>query len=231
MTTLMLLNGGFGARVGANMPKQLLRLKGVPIFIYSLRMADQIDQISLVILNYPEGWKSKIENLVTQYAIKTPVRYVEAGKTRQSSVKLMVDVVETPTVLIHEAARPLATIAEFNMLIENADPNITLTRPIPFTVLESSNAAPEVSAILERSRLLNIQLPQKFNTKALSEAHNKAKKENLEFTEDASVVFHYGDTVNHLLGRDRNFKITTKLDIQMAEFLLLENQDGVFHDK
>jgi len=221
MVTLILLNGGFGVRVGADVPKQLLRLKGIPIFIYALRVADEIDEIANIVLNYPKGWGDKVKILTSQYAIKTPIVYVEAGETRQSSVRLMLDIVETPSVLIHEAARPLVSKKDFIDLMDSAADNVTQILPIPFTVLQSLEGETKVGSILDRARLLNIQLPQKFKTETLKIAHAKAQKSGEVFTEDASAVFHYGNIVEYITGSDRNFKITTKLDVQMAEFLLI----------
>lgn len=224
MITLVLLNGGVGMRVGGDIPKQLIRLRGIPIFIYSLRIADEIEAITSVIINYPKGWGEKVKMLISQYAIKTPIKYVEAGKTRQSSVRLMLEEVDTPSVLIHEAARPLVSKKDFIDLMAYSADNVTQILPIPFTILQSSENTPEIGAILDRSRLLNIQLPQKFRTETLKLAHRKAQKANDVFTEDASAVFHYGDVVEYITGSDQNFKITTKLDVQMAEFLLIGDE-------
>lgn len=216
----MLLNGGVGKRIGAKVPKQFIRLKNIPTFIYSLRVADALDEIDEVVMNYPEGWKEDIQDVVSKYAISTPIRYVPAGETRQESVRLMLDAVTTDTVLIHEAARPLVEAKDFRELIENKADNVSYTLPLSFTVLKKKAEKAFISKILKRSRLVNIQLPQKFNTQVLRDAHAEALRKQEEYTEDASLVFAAGNKVQIVPGSDRNIKITTPLDVQIASFLL-----------
>ncbi len=55
MYSLLLLNGGVGARVAAGQPKQLIKVKGIPILVYSLVAADAVPEIDQIVLNYPEG--------------------------------------------------------------------------------------------------------------------------------------------------------------------------------
>jgi 2-C-methyl-D-erythritol 4-phosphate cytidylyltransferase len=220
MYTLVLLNGGLGVRVGASMPKQLLRLKGVPIFIYPLRIADELDEITSVVMNYPKGWKDKIQTIVKQYAIQTPISYVEPGKTRQASVHQMLELVKTKHTLLHEAARPLISKKDFSQLMAHKADNVTQTQPVPFTVLQKAQGKEQhIGGILDRASLLNIQLPQKFKTETLRNAHEQAVAAKETFTEDASAVFKYGGKVSYVTGSERNFKITAKLDVDLAEFL------------
>lgn len=226
MITLALLNGGLGKRVGSDMPKQLIRLQGVPIFIYSLRIADEIDEISSVVINFPVGWKDKIKSIIDKYAIRTPITYVEAGITRQDSVRKILKAVKTSKILIHEAARPFVCADDFKSLINLPDNNITYTLPISYTVLQGDPEKKHINALLDRSLLLNIQLPQKFNTAELRKAHEKAYKENLFYTEDASIVFANGGSVTYIKGDEGNFKITNQIDIKRAEIMMQADTSG-----
>src|SRR5690242_14277473 len=72
MYSLLLLNGGIGARAGAGQPKQLVKVNGLPILVYSLVAADAVEEITQIVLNYPEGWREQIEAIVADYAIRTP---------------------------------------------------------------------------------------------------------------------------------------------------------------
>ena len=89
MFSLALLNGGVGTRVAAGRPKQFIVVNGIPILVYSLVAADGVDSISQIVLNYPPGWRQDVEKIVTDYAIKTPITYVEAGSSRHESVSRM----------------------------------------------------------------------------------------------------------------------------------------------
>ena len=223
MATLLLLNGGLGRRIGAEIPKQFIRVKSIPLFIYSLRIACNIDEIDEIVVNYPEGWLDKLQDLITKYAIQKSIKFVPAGETRQESVRRMLDVCTGETVILHEAARPLVTEEEFIKLIQHPVENITYALPVPFTVLETDEEKKYINKTLNRDLLVNIQLPQKFVAAHLKEAHIAAYKNGKNYTEDASLVFDNGNSVQAIQGSERNIKVTTPLDIHIAEFLLDES--------
>lgn len=219
MHSLILLNGGVGTRIGADQPKQLLKINGIPILVYSLIAVDRVGDIGQIVMNYPDGWRPAIEKLLVDYAIKTPVTLVAAGSTRHSSVAAMLPHCEYESVVIHEAARPLVTSADFVDLLSSAEPNVSYMLDIPFTVAPVDPDTKLVTGSLERSRLRNVQLPQRFNKSDLAAAHEKAAAQGVEFTEDATLVATSGYRVAFIPGRDENFKVTTPMDIRLAGYL------------
>lgn len=220
MYTLILLNGGVGTRVGAGQPKQLLKIRGIPLLVYSLVAVDKIEKIDQIILNYPTGWKNEISDIIRSYAIKTPVIMVEAGGSRHASVAEMLPHVKNDHVIIHESARPMVEQSDFEMLLEHQEENISYMLPIPFTVAPVEPSSHKVIGSLERDRLRNVQLPQKYNKESLEAAHAFAASEGLEFTEDATLVATAGYPVFFMDGHDRNIKVTTPVDVTIATHLL-----------
>lgn len=220
MYSLVLLNGGIGARVAAGQPKQLLKVNGIPILIYSLVAADAVEEIDQIVLNYPADWREAVEEIVSAYAISTPVVYVPAGETRHESVALMLDACTNDRVIIHESARPLVTSTDFRTLIASEHRNVSLMLPIPFTVAPVDPADQRVTGYLERATLRNVQLPQKFDLAVLRDAHDYARREGLTFTEDATLCAVAGAEVHYIDGDDRNIKVTTPTDVRLAGFLL-----------
>jgi 2-C-methyl-D-erythritol 4-phosphate cytidylyltransferase len=218
--TLALLNGGVGARVAAGQPKQFIVVKGIPILVYSLVAADAVDEISQIVLNYPEGWQNDVEKIVTDYAIKTPITYVPAGRTRHESVANMLPLVDNDHVIIHESARPLVTTRDFRRIIRDEHPDVSFMLDIPFTVAPVDPATRRVVGSLDRDTLRNVQLPQKFSKSTLVAAHEYAAREGVVFTEDATLCAVAGFDVRFLEGSDRNFKVTTPVDVQLAGYLL-----------
>jgi 2-C-methyl-D-erythritol 4-phosphate cytidylyltransferase len=218
--SLVLLNGGVGARVAAGRPKQFIVVNGIPILVYSLVAADAVDTISQIVLNYPEGWREDVEKIVTDYAIKTPIAYVEAGRTRHESVGRMLPLCENDHVIIHESARPLVTAADFHRIIAHEHPDVSYMLDIPFTVAPVDPAMKKVTGYLERDTLRNVQLPQKFSKRTLVAAHAYAAEKGVVFTEDATLCAVAGFDVRFLDGSDRNFKVTTRVDVQLAGYLL-----------
>ena len=226
MYSLVLLNGGVGARLDAGRPKQLVTVGGLPILVYSLVAADAVQEITQIVLNYPPGWRDQVEEIVRSYAITTPVVYLEAGPTRHESVALGLARCSNERVIIHESARPLVTSADFHRLIEDPRPNVALMLPIPFTVAPVDPQTSRVTGSLDRSRLRNVQLPQKYALADLRAAHQWAAARDLVYTEDATLVVDAGHEVYFVAGSDRNLKVTTRTDVRLAAFLLQGGDDG-----
>lgn len=220
MFSLALLNGGVGARVAAGRPKQFIVVNGIPILVYSLVAADGVDAISQIVLNYPPGWRDDVEKIVTDYAIKTPITYVEAGRSRHESVARMLPLVENEHVIIHETARPLVSAVDFQRIIAYEHPDVSYMLQIPFTVAPVDPTTHRVTGSLDRDTLRNVQLPQKFATSTLVAAHRYAAERGIVFTEDATLCAVAGFDVRFIEGSDRNFKVTTRVDVQLAGYLL-----------
>jgi 2-C-methyl-D-erythritol 4-phosphate cytidylyltransferase len=220
MYSLILLNGGVGARVAAGQPKQFVHVNGLPILVYSLVAADATEGITQIVLNYPDGWRDDVEKIVTDFAVRTPITYVPAGRTRHESVALMIAHCKNEHVIVHESARPMIRHGDFERIITHPHPNVSYMLPIPFTVAPVDPAQNKVTGYLDRSRLRNVQLPQKFEMSALVAAHEYADREGVTFTEDATLCAVAGTDVRFVEGDDRNFKVTTPTDVRLAGFLL-----------
>jgi 2-C-methyl-D-erythritol 4-phosphate cytidylyltransferase len=223
--TLVLLNGGSGRRMGAPRPKQFLKVNGIPILVYSLVAADAVPEIDQIVLNYPDGWREDVEKIVQDYAIRTRVDYVPAGETRQGSVARALDLVANEDVILHEAARPLVHSRDFARLISAPQRNVSYMVPIPFTVAPVDPATNTVTGYLDRERLRNVQLPQKFSLADLKKAHEFAAGQDMVYTEDATLVAAAGLPVHYVDGTDTNIKVTTPTDIHLAVSLLHGKDD------
>ncbi|QSB15234.1 2-C-methyl-D-erythritol 4-phosphate cytidylyltransferase [Natronosporangium hydrolyticum] len=220
MHSLLLLNGGVGARVAAGRPKQLVHVNGIPILVYALVAADRCAAIEQIVLNYPDGWRDEIEKIVIDFSIATPVSYVPAGRTRHESVARMLPHCQADQVVIHESARPLVSTADFDRLIAHPAENVSYMLPIPFTVAPVDPQTRRVTGALDRSTLRNVQLPQRFAKQSLVAAHRYAETAQRTFTEDATLCSVAGYPVEFIDGDDRNFKVTTPTDVALATHLL-----------
>ena len=113
----------------------------------------------------------------------------------------------------------------FEDLIEDEHANVSLMTPISFTVAPVDPETHDVTGSLERDRLRNVQLPQKFSRADLTSAHEQARQDGKVFTEDATLVAEYGHPVYFIDGSDVNFKVTTPTDLRMAGFLLRPEEE------
>ena len=213
----ILLSAGAGIRMGLGYPKQFLKIHGKPIFIYSLEVLQKCKIFEKIIITCNEEYLEDYKSYIEKYNIKNNICII-GGKSRQESVKIALDYVTTDKVLIHEAARPLVSEDFVNDIVKVKDEVAVIpTIPIKFTVVEGNGY---MEKELNREKLHNVQLPQMFNTAILKDAHKKAVADNYYATEDGMLVFHYGNKVKFVAGRESNIKVTTILDVEVVEKLL-----------
>ncbi|MDO5139835.1 MAG: IspD/TarI family cytidylyltransferase [Oscillospiraceae bacterium] len=221
--TFVLLSGGIGSRMRNSIPKQYMELAGKPMIMHILETVDRIGEIGKIIIVCEEEYREFIDSMTKQCGISTSIEYAKAGNTRQASVLSGLTKVKTENVIIHEAARPFVTEEDYLRLIREECENAMMGIGIPFTVLKGQE---QVEGLLTRSELVNVQLPQKYNTELLLEAHKKAVLEEKAFTEDASLLYYYRPDVRIRIvkGQDYNIKVTTQTDLLIGETLY----QGVF---
>lgn len=222
----VLLCGGSGSRMGAGCPKQFLELAGKPVLLYALEALTGFPEIGEIIVVYREGSRSETEAVLsrTNEALP-PLVWQPGGATRQESVFNGVSRCRYPVTLLHEAARPLVTRRTVAEVLHHPAEAVTPGAEIPFTVLEK-NDRNEICAVLKRDRLFNVQLPQKFRTAALTEAHRRAAEHGETFTDDSSLYFAAGYACSVIPGDPQNLKITRPDDLFLAEAILKTRRSG-----
>ena len=225
--SLILLNGGIGSRIQSASPKQFLKLNGIPMLVYSFLCVNKVKMIDEIVINYPPGYDKEIRDVIESYAVNKKILYVEAGKTRQESVCLMLPYCSNKDILLHETARPLVKESDFLKLIESKHDNVGLMAKIPFAVVPVDNNTNKILGSFNKEDLRNVQLPQKFNLVNLKEAHKWAKSQSKFYTDDASLCSDFGSDVYFVDGSEDNIKITTPLDIILGEAILKrDDYDG-----
>ena len=223
--SFILLSGGSGTRMGRSVPKQYLLLAGKPMIMHILERVDRLEDISELIIVCEEEYIPSIRLMLAQYAIRVPVSYAPAGETRQASVRSGLAAAKNDGVVIHEAARPFVSEDDFRRLMDAPEENVIFGQGIAFTVLRGHGY---VEGILDRSELVNVQLPQKFNRGILSGAHELAAKEGRAFTEDAGLLYHYNPElkIRIMPGPEYNIKVTTPMDLIIGESIYREYFSG-----
>jgi 2-C-methyl-D-erythritol 4-phosphate cytidylyltransferase len=216
--SLLLLSGGLGTRMQQNIPKQHLLLFGRPIIIHSMERINKIPEIEKIVITCNKNYIDDLKVMLDNYNFTKEIVIVEGGRTRQESVLKGLSKITTNSVIIHEAARPFVRQKEFENLIKAKEKNVSFGINIPFTVLKGKNNF--ISESLTRSDLVNIQLPQKFDTEPLKKAHNRAVELGKEYTEDACLSLDLIDgEIKILKGTEFNIKITTPIDYKIAEVI------------
>lgn len=220
----VLLCGGSGSRMGAHCPKQFLQLENKPILLYAFEALSGFWEIGEIIVVYRTDTRRKTEAILRSSSCPhPPLIWQEGGKTRQQSVYNGVRRCSFPVVLLHEAARPLVTREAVAAILHHPAEAVTPGAEIPFTVLEK-NEKNEICAVLKRDRLFNVQLPQKFRTDRLTEAHRIAAEKGESYTDDSSLYFAAGFQCSVTPGDSQNLKITRPDDLILAETILKQRR-------
>jgi len=209
---------GSGSRMRAFIPKLLLELAGVPIIVRTLRTILTLECVEQIVVTAPRDYLEQYERLLVAESRK--VNVIIGGTSRQESVCKALDFIKADDdalVLIHDGARCFVTLDVLKRAIEGAVRFHAITVAVPVVdSIKRANGDKVVLESLDRSSLWSIQTPQVFEYGIIKKAH--ASKCDMS-TDDASLVEKVFP-VHIVLGDEKNFKVTTPFDLQVAKFLL-----------
>ncbi|MGM0565682.1 MAG: 2-C-methyl-D-erythritol 4-phosphate cytidylyltransferase [Bacteroidota bacterium] len=219
---VIVVAGGSGKRMQSRLPKQFLPLSGKPVLMRTLEIFYQTikKEAFQVFLVLPESHIAKWEELCLQHHFNIPHQIVNGGTERFYSVKNALDKIKDDSlVAIHDGVRPLVSKAVINRCFDMAE---RFGSAIPvISVAESMRKIEQPrSIIVNRSEYVLVQTPQVFRSKLIKSAYQTAFDE--KFTDDASVVENYGESINLVEGSRENIKITLPSDLSYAEWLISE---------
>ncbi|MGQ9837537.1 MAG: 2-C-methyl-D-erythritol 4-phosphate cytidylyltransferase [Cyanobacteriota bacterium] len=229
---LLIPAAGSGKRMGATVNKLLLSLLGRPILAWTLQAADRASSIEWIgILAQPADWPA-IEAMLTAEPLATPVEFVQGGSTRQESVFNGIQHLwqqgHVEQVLIHDGARCLATPQLFDRCSAALQQMDGLIAAIPvkdtIKITETGPSGIQVQSTPDRSRLWAAQTPQGFRLSLLWQAHQEAKTQGWQVTDDAALFEKLGWPVYIVEGEESNLKLTTPLDLLLAAQILEQRQ-------
>jgi 2-C-methyl-D-erythritol 4-phosphate cytidylyltransferase len=227
MTVALIVAAGSGERLGADRPKALVELAGRPLLQWSIDALLAARGVEQIIVALPPGAE-----------VPDGVSGVSGGATRSDSVRRALAAAPAPRggqsddelVLVHDAARPLLTSALAEMVIAalradaQADAAIAAA-PVTDTIKQADSSG-TVTATLERSALWAVQTPQVFRRSALERALAVPAHELALATDDAWLIERAGGRVIVVAAAAENLKVTTPLDLRVAELLLAERSCG-----
>jgi 2-C-methyl-D-erythritol 4-phosphate cytidylyltransferase len=235
----VLLAGGSGSRMKASMPKQYLPLKGVPVLHHSLDLflerlpgfckEQGVTAPPNVVLVMDPKYQPEYQPIVDKYGGR--LAFANPGIERQGSVQnglnKLVEVSggKCEYVAVHDSARPLVTIEEVSNVIRDAKEHgaAVLGVPCKATIKESEDGD-FVQRTIPRARLWEVHTPQVIKIETLLRGFAKVEAENLEVTDDVSIVEALGEPVKLTRGEYTNLKITTPEDMDVAVAILLERK-------
>lgn len=212
----LVVAGGSGLRMGTEIPKQFLLLKGEPVLMHTLRKFKSCRHIVLVLPAAQIGYWNE---LCAKYNFTLPHTIVEGGNERFYSVLNGLNALPADgLVAIHDGVRPCVSKDVINEAFATAENlgNAIVAVPSKDSIRMVDDGK---SVAVDRSKYYLIQTPQVFNLSLLKEAYSSTAYQTT-FTDDASVFEHAGYQINLVKGEYANIKITTPEDLPLAELFL-----------
>lgn len=215
----IIVAGGSGLRMGADIPKQFLELGGFPVLMHTIRKFYEAYPEIIIKLVLPQAQQEYWAGLCQRYNFNLAHDVVNGGASRFQSVKNGLDsiVEQSGIVAIHDGVRPFVNSRIIHECFEVAATtgNATAAVPLKDSIRLLENG---YSKAVERAAYRIIQTPQTFKLELIKKAFETP--ELTFFTDDASVFEHAGHSINLIEGSYENIKITTPEDLILGEALL-----------
>ena len=214
---VVIVAGGSGKRMGAEMPKQFLDLIGKPVLMHTIERFKSYNEAIEIITVLPENQLRYWYELQKKYSFTVPQTLVKGGSTRFYSVRNGLKFVNVPgLVAIHDGVRPFVSIDTIKRCFETAE---KLGNAIP--VISPSDSlrmlTDQGSVPVDRRQMRLIQTPQVFSSSLIKEAYKQSYRP--EFTDDATVLEINGGKINLVEGNRENIKITNPEDLLISKAL------------
>ena len=212
----VIVAGGKGYRAGGELPKQFLPLGGKPMLMHTINAFYLFNKETRIIVVLPKEFVSLWQQLCSEHNFVINHRIVVGGETRFHSVKNGLNEVSTEEIVaIHDGARPFVSPELIKKCYEEAVENQCGVIPVIDEVNSVRKLTDKGSEIIDRSQLKLVQTPQVFPAHLLKSAYELGYDSS--YTDDASVAEKYGVNIKLVPGEYTNIKITTSLDIILAE--------------
>jgi len=233
MNVAVITAAGKGTRLKGNISKQFMDIYGKPILAHTITAFQNSSTIEEIYISVPQDYKELCQkDIIEKYSFNKVKKLVIGGRNRQESVYNALKELPpfTKLVSIHDGVRPLVTSEEIDLLInilikENKKDHkvkgIIMAAPVMETVKVTDNNF--VSKTIPRDKVWHAQTPQTFFYEDIIKAHKKAIKDGFTGTDDASLVERMKCKVYVVRGRHENIKITTPLDLFLAELIMTRN--------
>ena len=219
----VIVAAGSASRMGG-IDKVMAPLGGEPMILRTVRAFEDCEAVKEIVIVTRQDLMGPIAELCSGF---TKIRsVVQGGSSRQESVKLglLAFSKEVRLAAVHDGARPLVSGELVDKVIRAAHSYGAAAPAIPVKDTIKIFEGGFIAATPDRSTLRAVQTPQVMDRDLLLGALEKAEQEGIALTDDCSAVEHIGMRVRLVEGEERNLKVTTPLDLKIAELLLEEKK-------
>ena len=234
MNVAIIIAGGVGNRMGANIPKQFIKVKNKPVLAYTLESFQNhhlIDAIEVVCI---DGWIDEVWEYKERYNLTKLKWITKGGSTGQESIRngiynLKDKVNPTDNIIIHDGIRPLVDVMVLDDVIDKCNKygNGVTSMPYNEQIFLVDN---EISTIkyIPRETLRRVSTPQAYKYKLLDEKYHEAFEKEIGIYGSSytnTMMVELGVRLYFAKGSDRNIKLTTPGDLEIFEAMLDKEKD------
>lgn len=223
-TIAIIIAGGVGKRVGADIPKQFIEIEGKPILIYTLEAFDKYDAIDEIEVVCIESWIDELKKMISYYNLKKIKYIVPGGNMVQESIRngvfnLKNKIDDNDIVIIHDGIRPVIDDFVIEDVINTAKKYGAAATSLPYNEqIFVKHDEISTDKYIPRETLMRVSTPQAYNFNKLYNAYEEAfdKKIGIYGSSYTNTMWvELGNLLYFSKGSDRNIKITTKDDIEL----------------
>ena len=217
----VIVAAGTASRMGG-IDKVMAPLGGEPMILRTVRTFQECDAVREIVVVTREDLLTDIMGLCADFSKVRAV--VAGGSDRQASVRAGLNALSGKVRLaaVHDGARPLISWQVIDRTVRAANTYSAAAPAIPVKDTIKVVKGGVVITTPDRSRLNAVQTPQVFDIDLLRGALKKAQQDGAAITDDCSAVENMGMSVKIVEGDERNLKVTTPMDLKIAEMLLEE---------
>lgn len=222
MNIALILAGGTGTRLGTEIPKQYLEVKGKPIIAYCLETFAQHEKIDRIQIVAEEAWHARIRKI----SCSKLQGFSQPGDTRQLSIwngirDIMEYSQEDDVIIIHDAARPLVSPRILTDCVEACKEHDGALTAVPVKDTIYYGNGSRIESLLERSRLIAGQAPEAFLLGKYYQANKALFPDRiLQINGSTEPAVLAGMDICCVAGEEQNFKITTSEDLERFQQIL-----------
>ena len=229
MNIVIIIAGGVGSRMGADLPKQFIEVKGKPVLAYtceSFQNHPLIDAIEVVCI---DGWENDVWTYKVKYGITKLKWITKGGKTGQESIRngvynLKELVSDDDNVIIHDGIRPLVDDSVIDDLIEKCNKYGNAVTSMPYNE-QIFLVDDEISTVkyIPRETLRRVATPQCYKFKLLHDKYKEAFEKQIGIFGSSytnTMMVELGVRLYFAKGSDRNIKLTTPGDLEIFKAML-----------
>ncbi len=219
---MIIVAGGSGTRMGANLPKQFIELNGTPILMHTIKNMHVMDVQMQLIVVLPQDQMTFWNKLCAQHQFQVSHQVVAGGVTRFVSVRNGLQEAKGTLVGIHDGVRPFVSADVVEACFAEAE-RCGAAIPVVPIVQSLRQIDGRRSKAVDRSNYRAVQTPQCFQLHMIRNAFEKAA--HIDYSDDATVMEAAGHEIALVGGNSENIKITSPIDLELARLIVARRKN------